>query len=147
MAMAFAQTPPHDENERDGKRTPPKGKPPLDKGSTNRVVSDLVQLFKLLADETRLRILFFLRQTGELNVLELCSRLRQRQPSVSHHLALLRVAGLIEMRRQGKHNYYRVLPRRFEELIGLLFDGSQGRPSRIRFDEFELRYAPVQQDV
>ena len=83
----------------------------------------------------------------ELNVLELCSLLNQRQPSVSHHLALLRVAGLIDLRREGKHNYYRVLPKRFEELIGLMFNASQGEPPRIRFEKFELRYAPIQHDA
>ena len=61
-------------------------------------VKQLVQLFKLLADETRVRILHLLHQSDELNVLELCKLLDQRQPSVSHHLALLRVAGLIDMR-------------------------------------------------
>ena len=110
-------------------------------------VKDLVQLFKLLADETRLRILFFLHQTDELNVLELCKRLRLRQPSVSHHLALLRAAGLLEMRRQGKHNYYRVLPKRFEELTGLLFDAASGQPLRICFEDYELRYAPINRDA
>jgi ArsR family transcriptional regulator len=110
----------------------------------DEALRDLCQLFKLLADETRLKILTLLRQTDELNVLELCSRLNQRQPSVSHHLALLRAAGLIEMRRDGKHNYYRVLLKRFEELIGLLFNSTQGDPPRIRFEDFELRYTPIQ---
>src|SRR5262245_23834139 len=63
------------------------------------VAKDLVQLFKLFADETRLRILYFLMQREELNVRALCSLLKQSQPAVSHHLALLRVAGLIECRR------------------------------------------------
>jgi ArsR family transcriptional regulator len=110
----------------------------------DQALRDLCQLFKLLADETRLKILTLLRQTDELNVLELCSRLNQRQPSVSHHLALLRAAGLIDMRRDGKHNYYRVLLKRFEELIGLLFSSTQGEPQRIRFEDFELRYTPIQ---
>ena len=50
---------------------------------------DLVQLFKLLADETRLRIMYYLMQQDELNVRTLCRLLRQSQPAVSHHLALL----------------------------------------------------------
>ncbi|MCH8047449.1 MAG: metalloregulator ArsR/SmtB family transcription factor [Planctomycetes bacterium] len=91
-----------------------------------KIVSDdvskqLVQLFKLLSDETRLRILFYLRQQEELHVRALCDLLKQSQPAVSHHLALLRVAGLIEARRDGKHNFYHLLPKRFAELTGLFF--------------------------
>ena len=67
---------------------------------------DLVQLFKLLADETRLRIMYYLMQQDELNVRTLCRLLRQSQPAVSHHLALLRHGGIIEPRRQGKNNFY-----------------------------------------
>jgi ArsR family transcriptional regulator len=105
-------------------------------------IDDLVQLFKLLADDTRLRILSFLQQTGELNVRELCRLLRQRQPSVSHHLALLRGAGLIDMRREGKHNFYRLVPARLEQLVTTYFGGSPGHPASICFDGFKLRYAP-----
>ena len=75
------------------------------------VTKRLVELFKLLSDETRLRILLLLKDRQELNVRTLCQILRQSQPAVSHHLALLRVAGLIDMRRQGKHNFYRLLPK------------------------------------
>ena len=77
-----------------------------------KVTSNLVQLFKLLSDETRLHILYYLTQRHELNVGTLCGLLKQSQPAVSHHLALLRVSGLIEMRREGKHNYYRLIPER-----------------------------------
>ena len=66
---------------------------------------------------------------------------------MSHHLALLRAAGLLEMRRQGKHNFYRVLPKRFEELAGLLFDAASGQAMRIRFEKYELRYAPINRDA
>jgi ArsR family transcriptional regulator len=85
------------------------------------IVNDLVQLFKLFADETRLRILLYLMQHGELNVRTLCEMLGQSQPAVSHHLALLRVNGLIDSRRDGKHNFYRVLPERFEDLANMIF--------------------------
>src|SRR5580698_7808906 len=71
---------------------------------------DMVQLFKLLADETRLQILNYLVQKNELNVGTLCGLLHQSQPAVSHHLALLRTSGLLEMRREGKHNFYRLAP-------------------------------------
>ncbi len=107
-------------------------------------VKQLVQFLKLLADETRVRILHLLQQTDELNVLELCKLLGQRQPSVSHHLALLRVAGLIDMRRDGKHNYYRVLPKEFEELIARVFSVSAGSPFRVCFENYELRYGRIE---
>jgi len=66
------------------------------------IVKDMVKVFKLLSDETRLRILLYLTRTSELHVRALCDILKQSQPAVSHHLALLRVAELIESRREGK---------------------------------------------
>ena len=107
-------------------------------------VKQLVQLFKLLADETRVRILHLLQQADELNVLELCNLLEQRQPSVSHHLALLRVAGLIDMRRDGKHNYYRVVPEKFEEFVARVFQVSETSPLRVCFENYELRYGLIE---
>lgn len=115
---------------------------PLQTLSENSI-REFVQLFKLLADETRLQILHFLHQTDELNVLELCKLLKQRQPSVSHHLALLRVAGLIDMRRDGKHNFYRLVRRRFEQLIETVRGTAPTASFRICFENFELRYAPI----
>ena len=84
------------------------------------VIGDLVDWFKLLADETRLRIVCILLQEHELNVRTLCGLLGQSQPAVSHHLALLRTAGVIECRRDGKHNFYHLMPQRFNEINDLL---------------------------
>jgi ArsR family transcriptional regulator len=88
--------------------------------------------FKLLADETRLRILIYLLERGELNVRALCDLLQLSQPAVSHHLALLREDRLIDLRRDGKHNYYRVLPERLSELVGTVFSGLPGRAPQLR---------------
>jgi ArsR family transcriptional regulator len=110
---------------------------------SSATIGELVRLFKLLADETRMRILSFLQQTDELNVGQFCQLLGQRQPSVSHHLAMLRHAGLINMRRDGKHNYYLLAPAAFEQLITMYLGSSPGQPARICFDGFELRYAPT----
>ncbi len=105
------------------------------------LVKDLCRVFKLLADETRFKILLHLFRCGELNVTELCRRLEQSQPAVSHHLALLRVAGLIEVRRSGKHNYYSVQKKAFAELLGSLFAslGNGERMLRLEGIELELR--------
>jgi ArsR family transcriptional regulator len=106
-------------------------------------VKDLVKVFKLLSDETRLRILLYLTRQDELHVRALCDILGQSQPAVSHHLALLRVAGLIESRREGKHNFYRVLPQRFQELLNTVFDTVPESDRRIRFEDYVLTYAPA----
>jgi ArsR family transcriptional regulator len=111
------------------------------RGLPDRVTTSLVELFKLLADETRLRTLFLLQQRSELNVRSLCQLLSQSQPAVSHHLAQLRGAGLIEMRRDGKHNFYRLVPKRFEELMGMMFAVYPSDGNQIRFDDYVLSYS------
>src|SRR4051812_7906163 len=107
---------------------------------TDQAVRDLAQVFKLMSDETRLRILLYLANSGELHVTDLCNRLGQSQPAVSHHLALLRVSGLIESRREGKHNFYSVRADHFGELLVSLFSATGEMPKNIRFNEFTLTY-------
>lgn len=89
---------------------------------SGEVIEELVELFKLLSDRIRLRILMLLFRNGEMHVRALCEHLGQSQPAVSHHLALLRRTRLIEPRREGKHNFYSIRRRRFQELLGVLFD-------------------------
>ena len=57
-----------------------------------------LQLFKNLADETR------------LGVCDLCTALAQSQPKISRHLAMLRESGLLLDRKQGKWVHYRLSP-------------------------------------
>lgn len=107
---------------------------------SNQTVRDFCQVFKLLADETRLRILSYLTRETELNVTELCERLGQSQPAVSHHLALMRMAGIIEPRRAGKHNYYSVRKEHFQALVRDLLPGNASDKPRFRFHDFVLSY-------
>lgn len=105
----------------------------------NQLEKDLVQVFKLLSDETRLRILLYLAREGELHVTALCDKLGQSQPAVSHHLALLRVAGLIEARRDGKHNFYSIRAGHFHRIMAELFQNiSDPDKDEFRFDDFVL---------
>jgi DNA-binding transcriptional ArsR family regulator len=68
-------------------------------------LDQLTALFRLLCDKTRLNILMLLAQ-GERNVTHLCQELDLPQPTVSHHLGLLRMNNLIGNRRDGKQVYY-----------------------------------------
>ena len=82
-------------------------------------LKDLANSFRLLADETRLRVLNLLVKFDELHVRALCDLLGQSQPAVSHHLGLLRSAGLVRVRRDGKHNFYSTVPEKLESVIEL----------------------------
>ena len=74
-----------------------------------RTVADMAALMRLLGDPTRIRLLGLLVE-GERNVSALCGELDVAQPTVSHHLALLRNAGLVVTRRAGKQIYYALSP-------------------------------------
>jgi len=100
---------------------------------------ELVQMFKLLSDETRLRVLMYLYRETELHVSALCERLQQSQPAVSHHLALLREAGLIGCRRDGKHNFYSIRQTHFHHVASQLFQNIAD-PGKLefRFEDFTV---------
>jgi ArsR family transcriptional regulator len=67
--------------------------------------SDPVEFAKAIADETRQKIMS-LCCCRELSVNEIVERLNVSQPTVSHHLAILREAGLVNVRPEGKQTYY-----------------------------------------
>ncbi len=62
-------------------------------------------MFKALSDETRQQILQFLKD-GPLNVGEIVNRTSLTQPTISHHLGILRRAGVVVTQRRGKQVYY-----------------------------------------
>ena len=66
-----------------------------------------VEIFRMLADGTRIRLLWALSD-GELSVSELAERLQKPGPSVSQHLAKLRMARMVRTRREGNQVFYRV---------------------------------------
>ena len=74
-------------------------------GARDMELEPLVGLFRLLSDKTRLNILMLLSK-GERNVTSLCEALKLPQPTVSHHLGLLRMSNVIGNRRDGKQVFY-----------------------------------------
>ena len=107
---------------------------------SERTIHGLAQVFKLLADESRLKILLALAQDGELHVTALCDLLDQTQPAVSHHLTLLRMAQLVGFRRDGKHNYYRVESELVSDLLEQFFADAGNGHKQLQFDDFSLSY-------
>ena len=69
--------------------------------------TDVVLFAKALADDTRQKIM---RMTccKWLSVNEIVEQINVSQPTVSHHLAILRDAGLIQMREEGKQTFYQL---------------------------------------
>lgn len=74
--------------------------------------AELAAVFKALGDPVRLRLLSMIaaRQGEEVCVCELTPAFELSQPTISHHLKLLRQAGLVDCERRGTWVYYRVLP-------------------------------------
>jgi DNA-binding transcriptional ArsR family regulator len=68
-------------------------------------VNLIVEVFRMLADPTRIRVLWALTG-GELSVTELAERVEKPAPSVSQHLAKLRMARLVRTRREGTTIFY-----------------------------------------
>ncbi|HEX7225145.1 MAG TPA: metalloregulator ArsR/SmtB family transcription factor [Candidatus Limnocylindria bacterium] len=73
-------------------------------------------LYRALGDETRLRIIGILAEVGPLPVGELSTRVGLSQPLISWHLRILRLAGVIDTRRQGREAICRLRTAAFEEL-------------------------------
>jgi ArsR family transcriptional regulator, arsenate/arsenite/antimonite-responsive transcriptional repressor len=70
---------------------------------------DFDDFAKAMADQTRQRILTLL-QTDEMSVSELNEHFTTTQPTLSHHLAVLRRANLVTARREGRRTFYRANP-------------------------------------
>lgn len=74
-------------------------------------------LFRTLGDPTRRALFERLAREGELTVRALTGQSGVSQPAVSKHLGLLKLAGLVDDRRQGRETHYRVRPQGLAPLV------------------------------
>src|SRR5215204_3791049 len=81
---------------------------------------ELAARFKALADPTRVAIVNCLSAADEVCVCNLTETFGLSQPTISHHLRILREAGLVESSRRGTWAYYRLVPEAIEALRGAL---------------------------
>jgi ArsR family transcriptional regulator, arsenate/arsenite/antimonite-responsive transcriptional repressor len=80
-------------------------------------MKDALRVFAALSDESRLRLLFALRH-GELCVCQLIELMGLSPSTVSKHLSILRDAGLLDSRKEGRWVYYRAADKPVFPIIG-----------------------------
>ncbi|HZT90753.1 MAG TPA: metalloregulator ArsR/SmtB family transcription factor [Gaiellaceae bacterium] len=90
--------------------------PPLEADEARR----LAERFRALADPTRVGIVNRLAAAPELCVCDLTAAFDLSQPTISHHLRILRDAGLVEAAKRGTWSYYRLVPEGIEPLRAAL---------------------------
>lgn len=92
------------------------GSPKFTPTLTEEEAKSQARLLKALADPTRLRILSLLsRHAGDISVFEIVECFTLEQPTISHHLRILRDAGLVDCRKKGLWAYYYVCPEKLTE--------------------------------
>lgn len=79
----------------------------------------LAAVFRLLGDRTRVRMLFALAEAGELCVCDLAAAVGAPETSVSQALRLLRTAGVVRSRRDGRTIWYRLDDAHVRQLLDL----------------------------
>lgn len=85
------------------------------------MTEETVAFARALADETRQHIMALLC-CRELCVSDIVARMEVAQPTVSHHLRILRAAGLVNTRREGRQVFYTLNQERIAVCCGCVFD-------------------------
>lgn len=75
---------------------------------SEKVLKFEADIFKALADPTRIKILRLLSEREEMCVCEIMIAIEQKQPITSHHLIVLKNAGLVSTREIGRWKFYRI---------------------------------------
>jgi ArsR family transcriptional regulator len=88
---------------------------------------ELSRVFKAIADPVRLRLLSLIASHagGEACVCDLTDAFELTGPTISHHLKVLREAGVIDGERRGTWIYYRVLPQTLQTLSAVLMASAE----------------------
>jgi ArsR family transcriptional regulator, arsenate/arsenite/antimonite-responsive transcriptional repressor len=91
-----------------------------DPGMGTEEATEIAGRFKALADPIRVRVVNLLAAHSTLCVCELQEHFELSQPTISHHLAILRKAGMVDTETRGRWAFYRIRPEAITELHGIL---------------------------
>ena len=89
-------------------------------GLDDATIDRYAPMFKAIGDPVRLRLLTMIAGADEVCVCELTPAFELSDATISHHLKVLREAGLVDCERRGTWVYYRALREALDELSGLL---------------------------
>jgi ArsR family transcriptional regulator len=92
----------------------------IEPGMGDRDAAMVAERFKALADPTRVRILNLLAHNPELCVCDMNASFDLSQPTISHHLGILKKAGLVDCDVRGRWCFYRARPEAIKELATVL---------------------------
>ncbi|SDY98054.1 transcriptional regulator, ArsR family [Micromonospora pattaloongensis] len=87
---------------------------------TGEQATNLAPMFKALGDPVRLRLMSLIASTDEICVCDLTDAFDLSGPTISHHLRVLREAGLVDAERRATWVWYRARPQALKQLAGLL---------------------------
>lgn len=90
---------------------------PLQQVPTDEHADVVARTFRILAEPTRVKILWALLRGGESSVSALAAAVGASSPAVSQHLAKLRLAGLVDSRREGTFIYYSAQDEHIQRLL------------------------------
>jgi ArsR family transcriptional regulator len=108
------------------------------------VIKELADVFRMLSDKSRLKIVLALLQEGKLHVTALKDLVNQTQPAVSHHLTLMRAHRVVDYDRSGKHNFYYLASGYLADLLRRFFESAG--TSSLKLDGFSLDFSPEKPD-
>src|SRR5688500_11440942 len=92
----------------------------IDPGMSDEEAEAVATRFKALSDPTRVRMLNLLARNPELCVCDMQSNFDLSQPTISHHLSILKKAGLVVCETRGRWCFYRANPEAIAELAQVL---------------------------
>ncbi|MBP2144365.1 ArsR family transcriptional regulator [Methanococcus voltae] len=82
----------------------------------------MAETFKAFADPTRLMILRLLNENESMCVCKIIDELGKPQPTISHHLNILKKSGLIKARKEGTWNHYYIVNPKVKEMVHIIGD-------------------------